>query len=79
MENIIIDGKSYDAETFSPEARAQLVSLQVTDQKIAEQQAVMAIYQTARAAYARELLALLPKTQESQKTNPGSSDSKRKK
>jgi hypothetical protein len=60
METITIDGKTYDAETFSAEAKAQLVSMQITDQKIAELQSQMAIYQTARMAYARALLELLP-------------------
>lgn len=60
METITIDGVAYDAQTFSPEARARLISLQLTDQKIAELQAQMAIYQTARMAYARALQELLP-------------------
>jgi hypothetical protein len=60
MATITIDGKEYDADTLSNEVKAQLISLQVTDQKIAELQTQMAIYQTARAAYAREVLAQLP-------------------
>lgn len=60
MATITIDGKEYDAAALSAEAQASLISLQVTDQKIAELQSQMAIYQTARSAYARELMALLP-------------------
>ena len=60
MATITIDGKDYDTDSLSTEANNQIVSLQVTDQKIAETQALIAIYQTARAAYARELLAALP-------------------
>jgi hypothetical protein len=60
MAMITIDGKEYEADALSPEARAQLMNLQVTDQKIAELQSQMAIYQTARGAYAHQLLALLP-------------------
>ena len=60
MEIIHIDGNAYDVHSFTEEARAQLVSLQVTDQKIAELQAQMAIYQTARMSYARALKELLP-------------------
>lgn len=59
MATITIDGKEYDADALSAEAKAQIISLQVTDQKIADLQAEMAIYQTARLAYSRELLALL--------------------
>jgi hypothetical protein len=62
MTPISIDGKDYDADALSAAAKAQLMSLQVTDQKIAELQSQMAIYQTARAAYASALLAELPPT-----------------
>lgn len=61
MANITIDGTQYDLDTFSDDAKAQLHSLQITDRKIAELQAEMAIFQTARAAYARALQASLPK------------------
>ncbi|MEF8769350.1 DUF6447 family protein [Candidatus Accumulibacter contiguus] len=61
MATITIDGKDYDADTLSADARTQLINLQVTDQKIADLQTQIAIYQTARAAYARKLLALLPR------------------
>ncbi|NMM25959.1 MAG: hypothetical protein HHJ12_01435 [Glaciimonas sp.] len=77
MTTITIDGKEYDADTLSDEARAQLISLQVTDQKIAEHQAQMAIYQTARAAYGRELLALLPA--EAKPAEPATTGLKKKK
>lgn len=60
MATIKLDGKDYDIDSLSAEAQASLISLQVTDQKIADLQAQMAIYQTARAAYARELLAQMP-------------------
>jgi len=60
MATITLDGKEYDTESFSEQAKASLISVQVTDQKINELQALMAIYQTARSAYARELLAQLP-------------------
>jgi len=60
MATITLDGKDYDTESFSEEAKASLISVQVTDQKINELQAQMAIYQTARTAYARELLSQLP-------------------
>ena len=60
MPKITIDNQEYELDTLSAEAKAQLLSLQITDQKIAELQAQMAIYQTARLAYARALSGLLP-------------------
>ncbi len=64
MQIITIDGIEYDAEMLSEDAKAQLISMQITDQKIASLQAELAILQTARSAYARELLAQLPKLAE---------------
>ena len=60
MATISIDGKDYDADTLSAEAKAQLGSVQFVDHKIAELQDQLAVFQTARLAYARELLTLLP-------------------
>jgi hypothetical protein len=61
MANITIDNQEYDLDKLSAEAKAQLLSLQVTDQKIAQLQQDLAIAQTARNAYAQALAALLPK------------------
>jgi len=52
MANITIDGKEYDVEKLSDAAKAQLMSLQLTDKKIAELNTELAIVQTARNAYA---------------------------
>ena len=60
MDTIKIDDKEYKFGDLSEEARAQLLSLQATDAKIAELQRDMAIAQTARMAYARALNELLP-------------------
>jgi hypothetical protein len=61
MAKITIDGTEYDSEEFSDEAKAQLISLQVVDRKLADLNTEVAITQTARAAYARALAGLLPK------------------
>lgn len=61
MANITIDNQEYDLDKLSAEAKAQLLSLQVTDQKIAQLQQDLAIAQTARNAYAKVLASLLPK------------------
>lgn len=55
MPMITIDGKQHDTETLSDVAKAQITNIQVVDQKIAQAQQELAILQTARNAYAREL------------------------
>lgn len=64
MQNITIDGKEYDFDTLTEEAKSQLISLQFVDQKIATLQAELAVFQTARLAYSRELLTQLPVSDE---------------
>ena len=61
MAKITIDGIEYDSESFSDEAKAQMISLQVVDRKLADLNTEVAIVQTARAAYANALSKLLPK------------------
>jgi hypothetical protein len=61
MSTITIDGKEYKLASLSEEAKAQIGSIQVVDQKIAELNVQMAIMQTARNAYAQALTPLLPK------------------
>ena len=58
---ITIDEKDYLIEDLSDDAKAQLGSLNVTDQKIANLQQEIGIMQTARNAYANALAAALPK------------------
>jgi len=60
MSNITIDGKEYALETLTDEARAQIMSLRLCDQKIEQAQVDLAIAQTARNAYARALKEMLP-------------------
>ena len=61
VKTITIDDKEYVLEDLSEAARAQLVSLQITDQEIIRLQQQQKIAQTARNAYARALSAELPK------------------
>ena len=61
MSTITIDGTEYAEEALSSEAKAELVSMQVCDQRIATLQADLRIAQTARNAYANALKGLLPK------------------
>ena len=61
MSSITIDDKEYVLEDMSDSSRAQLASLQLTDQRISQLQADLAIAQTARNAYAQALKAELDK------------------
>jgi hypothetical protein len=63
MPTLTIDNKQYDTDALSDSAKAQLTSLQVTDQEIQRLNIQLAIAQTARNAYAKALSELLPKTE----------------
>ena len=60
MTTINIDGKAYELDQLSAEARAQLQSMQFVDAELARLQAQVAAMQTARMAYAKALQAALP-------------------
>jgi hypothetical protein len=61
MPEITIDGKKYDTDKLSTEAKNQLISIQYVDKKLQEVQLEQAAYQTARNAYARALADMLNK------------------
>lgn len=65
MPTITIDNKSYDLDSLSSDAKAQLASLQFVDAELARLQAQAAALQTARNAYAKALQAALPALPES--------------
>lgn len=60
MPTIKIDGKDYDLDQLSNDAKAQLASLQFVDAELARLKAQAAALQTARMAYAKALQAALP-------------------
>ena len=60
-KTITINDKEYVVDDLSDAARAQLVSLQITDQEISRLQQQQKIAQSARNAYAQALNAELPK------------------
>ncbi len=62
MPKMTINGQEYDTEDFSDQAKAQLVSLQTVDGKIADLNNEIAIMQTAKNAYGKALNELLPKS-----------------
>ncbi len=64
MPKMTIDGQEYDTEELSDQAKAQLVSIQLVDGKIADLNNELAIMQTARNTYAKALTELLPKKEQ---------------
>ena len=60
MTTVTIDELEYDLDSLSDEAKAQMMSLQAVDRRIALLQEEMAILQTARIAYGDALKELLP-------------------
>jgi hypothetical protein len=58
---VTIDEKEYLISDLSDQAKAELGSMNVVDQKIVNLQQEIAIMQTARNAYAQALAAALPK------------------
>ncbi|OSQ45279.1 DUF6447 family protein [Marivita geojedonensis] len=61
MAKVTIDGKEYDTEMLSEEARNNIQNIQYCEQRLAELKREMALAQTARNAYARVLASALPK------------------
>ena len=61
MSTITIDDIAYAESDLSNEAKEELGSMQVCDQRIAALQTDLRITQTARNAYANALNGLLPK------------------
>jgi len=55
MTSITIDGKEYETDDMSDDAKAQLQSLQFVDNEIAREQMKLAALQTARNAYGQAL------------------------
>ena len=61
MAKVTIDGKEYDTENLSDEAKSNIQNVQFCEQKIAELKRELALTQTARNAYAQALKGALPK------------------
>jgi hypothetical protein len=56
----MIDGREYDTDTMSEEARTQLAMLQLAEAEIKRLDVQLAICKTARATYARALIDAFP-------------------
>lgn len=61
QQTLTIDGTEYNVADLSDNARQQVANLRVTDAEIEKVKQQLAIYQTARTAYARALSEELPK------------------
>jgi hypothetical protein len=61
MSQITIDGKEFELEDLSTDAKAQIDSIVLCDRKLADLKSEAAIVQTARNAYVAALQELLPK------------------
>ena len=79
MSTITIDDVAYAEADLSNEAKTELTSMQVCDQRIAALQTDLAIAQTARNAYAFNLKSLLPKAGAPKKAAPKKAKVKAKK
>lgn len=64
MAKITIDNLEYDSESLSPEALAQLQSIQFVDAEVAQLSGRIAAMNTARNAYSTALQELLPQQKE---------------
>jgi len=71
MANITIDGKEYDLNTLSDQAKSQLIMLQAADGELRRLQQQIAIVQTARNAYAQALKAALAAQEASEEAQGG--------
>ena len=65
-KTIDIDGKSYDVDSLSDEAKSQLGNIQAVDLEMKRLDQQKAIAQTARNAYARALQEELAKVEPQQ-------------
>lgn len=60
MAKVTINGKEYDTETMSKEAKDNMTNVKLCDDRIQELQRDLAITQTARNAFAVALKNALP-------------------
>jgi cell division protein ZapA (FtsZ GTPase activity inhibitor) len=61
MAKVTIDGKEYETDNMSEDARRQLGNVATCDRKLEELRNETAMIQTARNAYARSLTDMLSK------------------
>ena len=62
MPSITINGKEYDSDTLSEEAKKQLVSLQFCNSEVQKLEGQIAVFKTASIAYSNALQEQLDNT-----------------
>ena len=62
MPQIQINGKEYDLDSLSDDAKQNLASLQFVQNELKRLEANVAVFRTSEAAYARALNEFLPTT-----------------
>ena len=60
MPMININGRQFDLDTLSDDAKAQLGMMQVVDMEIQRLEGQLAIHRTARNAYSKALIEAVP-------------------
>ena len=61
---VTVDGISYKVSELSEEARAQVANLRFVDAQMADLNAKLAVFQTARNAYESVLQQLVPRARQ---------------
>jgi hypothetical protein len=79
MATLTINGKDYDLDGISEIAKAQLASLQFADAEIQRLNAKLAVFNTARNAYLKDLLAELAQGDVAKPKKPARASTKAKK
>ena len=59
MPELTLDGKTYQIDQLSEEARAQLISYNFVEAELVKINAQLAIYETAKNSYAKALKAAI--------------------
>jgi len=62
MSQVQIDGKNYDIDSLSDDAKKNLASLQFVQAELKRLEAKVAVFKTSEAAYSRAINQLLPES-----------------
>ena len=60
MPQVQVNGKDYDLDSLSDDAKSNLASLQFVQSELKRLEAKVAVFKTSEAAYGRALSQLLP-------------------
>lgn len=74
MGTLKIGDNEYEIEKLPDECKAQLISIQLAEQELVRLQGLIAVFQTAKVAYAKGLQASLEKNGINRNSSLGGSD-----